>query len=92
MTTPILDETSSPLAVPQKSVSCTQYCVQQLCALCAYGLSFLGLMMTSIAVYSLLNNQNFHLSANVNGQERVIFDIDPQHNRLLFRVNGKTAP
>ena len=92
MTTPALDETSSPLAVPQKSVSFTQYFVEQLCALCAYGLVFLGLMMASIAVYSLLNNQYFHLSANVNGQERIVFDIDPQHNRLLFRVNEKAAP
>lgn len=92
MTTPALDETSSPLAIPQKSVSFTEYCVQQLCALCTYGLSFLGLMIASIAVYSLLNNQYFHLSANVNGQERIVFDIDPQHNRLLFRVNEKAAP
>ncbi|MCB1659999.1 MAG: hypothetical protein KDI39_17405 [Pseudomonadales bacterium] len=92
MTTPTLDETSSPLAAPKKSVSFTQYCVQQLCALCTYGLSFLGLMMVSIAVYSLLHGKYFHLSANVNGHERVVFDIDPQHNKLLFRVNGKTTP
>jgi hypothetical protein len=61
----------------EKSLVLAQCCVQQLCALCVYGVGFLCLMILGITAHTLLNGQHLHLTASIDGQEQMVLDLRP---------------
>ncbi len=77
MITPSLDVKSTLSIVLQKSLVVAQCCVQQLCALCVYGVSFLCLIILWITAHTLFNGQHLHLTASVDGQEQMVLDLRP---------------
>ena len=77
MITPSLDVKSTLSIALQKSLVLAQCCVQQLCALCVYGVGFLCLMILAITAHTLLNGQHLHLTASIDGQEQMVLDLRP---------------
>ena len=77
MMMPSLDVKSTLSIVLQKSLVVAQCCVQQLCALCVYGVSFLCLIILWITAHTLLNGHHLHLTASVDGQEQMVLDLRP---------------
>jgi hypothetical protein len=77
MMMPSLDLKSTLSIALQKSLVLAQCCVQQLCALCVYGVGFLCLMILAITAHTLLNGQHLHLTASIDGQQQMVLDLGP---------------
>ena len=77
MMMPSLDVKSTLSIVLEKSLVLAQRCVQQLCALCIYGVGFLCLILLGITAHTLLNGQHLHLTASIDGQEQMVLDLRP---------------
>ena len=77
MMMPSLDVKSTLSIVLEKSLALAQYCVQQLCTLCVYGVSFLCLIMLAITAHTLLHGQHLQLTASIDGQEQMVLDLRP---------------
>ena len=77
MMMPSLDVKSTLSIALEKFLVVAQCCVQQLCALCVYGVSFLCLIILWITAHTLLNGHHLHLTASVDGQEQMVLDLRP---------------
>ena len=77
MITPSMDVKSTLSPIVQKSLAITQLFLQQLCALCVYGIGFLCLIILWITAHTLFNGQHLHLTASIDGQEQMVLDLRP---------------